>query len=241
MRLALAKRTGSRGFFHIPVDYPGETFFLLGGGPSIRNITVSHLPQYGRVIAINNAYLLCPTALILYHCDANWLRLGVPTDLLPTASSLAGEPIPPGARHSYVVPKVFRGKYRISMGTNENGTRRVRNGGLTGLSSLPDALAHGSNSGYQAIDLAVHFGAAKIILLGYDMHCLPDRTHFHDGHGQGQTPKTYDLRLRRDLVPRFSTLVDPLRSRGVEVINCTPDSALHQWSFSPLDEVLLKL
>ena len=43
------------------------------------------------------------------------------------------------------------------------------------------------------------------------------------------------------MLPPMSTLVQPLRDQGVEVINCTPKSAVltvTPWPYRPLEEVL---
>ena len=92
--------------------------------------------------------------------------------------------------------------------------------GIEGLEDSPNGLRTGANSGYQAINLAVHLGARRIILLGYDMKPSNGRSHWFGEHPDRVDPP-YSTMLAS-----FPSLVDPLRKRGVEVINCTPDSAL---------------
>lgn len=49
-------------------------------------------------------------------------------------------------------------------------------------------LGTGPNSGYQAVGLAVHFGARRVILLGYDMRNDGKRTHWHGDHARLGNP-----------------------------------------------------
>lgn len=67
------------------------------------------------------------------------------------------------------------------------------------------------------------FGAATIVLLGYDMSAKNGH-HFFGSHPQGLTNGNYE-----SFVTRFDQLAKDLRREGVEVINATPDSALTQF------------
>jgi len=202
-------------FFSIPRAYPGETFFLLGGGESLVDFDPNVLTGHGRIIAINDWYLRCPFADILYFGDALWWT-----------------------KHRERVLAKFEGMWMVSMNVGTDGVHRIRHGGLHGLSLDPTALAHGGNSGYQAIGLAAHFGASRIVLLGYDMrggHCYQQETI------PAQRPKTQpfaDAQKKNDWVPRFSSLVEPLASHGVSVVNCNPSSLIRCFPFTPLSSIL---
>ncbi len=104
--------------------------------------------------------------------------------------------------------------------------------------SFNRALIHqGANGGYQAINLAVHFGVTRIILLGYDMKNGPDgQIHHHPDHPgnmNNPSPSNYE----RWMV-MFETLGPDLSRAGVEVINSTPGSALKCFPFMPLEKAL---
>jgi hypothetical protein len=173
---------------------------------------VSTLP--GRIIAINNAWKLRPDADVLYFCDAAWWR-----------------------KHGQEVKSGFRGGYRITISdARDPALKRLRNSGRTGLETKPDGLRHGTNSGYQAINLAYHFGARRIALLGYDMRIEEGRTHWHAGHGA--EPAVVRHRLEKVMLPQFKALVAPLAAAGVEVLNATPGSALTCWPYRSLEEIL---
>lgn len=97
-----------------------------------------------------------------------------------------------------------------------------------------DKIHHGANSGYQAINLAYLFGAERIILLGYDMGATGD-THFFGNHPKGLFNGNY-----RSFVSNFDRLAQDLKRYGVEVINCTRQTALTQFPRGVIDDVFSK-
>ena len=106
-----------------------------------------------------------------------------------------------------------------------------------GLSFDRSVIHQGSNSGYQAINLAVHFGAARIILLGYDMQNGPEgQTHHHGDHPKGMNSPCPGLYA--DWIEKFGTMEPDLKRAGIEVVNCSLDSALDCFPKARLEEVL---
>src|SRR5678810_1390711 len=82
------------------------------------------------------------------------------------------------------------------------------------------------------------FGAARVLLLGYNMGRVAGRNHFYDTKSTGEgTSDNHYATMRR----LFDTLVAPLKAAGVEVWNCTPRSALAAFPFAQLSDVLLSL
>ncbi len=199
----------------VPPEWTGETAFLIGGGPSLRGFDASIL-RGRRVIAINNSWELAPWADVLYFCDYKWWEW-----------------------HGDKVTEGFEGRYIVtpSQILKDPRGRLVTLTGGTGLETDPGGLRHGSNGGYQAINLAYHFGAKRIVLLGYDM-TADKRTHFHDGHPTTKMD-AYRRTLEFSMLPKFPTIVEPLKKAGVEVINATPGSALKCWPYRPLEEILV--
>lgn len=93
----------------------------------------------------------------------------------------------------------------------------------TGLSLDPEYLVTGSNSGYQALNLAVLAGAKKIILIGYDGH-VPKRgekTHWFGDHPRREPDAVFPL-----YVKSFKSGAEAIKAAGVRVINCSPGSAI---------------
>ncbi len=104
--------------------------------------------------------------------------------------------------------------------------------------SLNRAIIHqGANGGYQAINLAVHFGAKRIILLGYDMKSGPDgQMHHHAAHPKPMNNPSAGNFAR--WIKAFGTMEPDLNRAGVEVINCTENSALDCFPKARLEDVL---
>lgn len=102
--------------------------------------------------------------------------------------------------------------------------------------SRPTHLVTGGNSGYQAVHLAVHYGVKRIILLGFDMkEGLNNRRHWFGNHPGS-------LNARGNFAPwlrQFKAFGSVLEHKlGVEVINCTTDTALKCFRQARLEEVL---
>lgn len=90
----------------------------------------------------------------------------------------------------------------------------------------------GGNSGYQALNLAVLLGASRIILLGYDMR----GSHWHGDHPKRlANPKESDFAAWR---ARFATTLPDLARAGVEVLNCSRDTALECFARARLEDVI---
>ena len=162
----------------------------------------------GAGAAVNDAYTLAPWADILYACDSKWWgwHKGVP--------GFEGQKytLAPQAAARWPAIKVLRGSAR------------------PGLDPDPGKLCTGRNSGYQAINLAVHLGASRILLLGYDMQGR--QKHFFGVHPDRSTPPF------QSCLKAFGTLVEPLKASGVEIINCTRSTALVCFPRRPLEDVL---
>lgn len=79
------------------------------------------------------------------------------------------------------------------------------------------------NSGFQAVNLAANLGAARIILVGFDMN-LKAGTHWHGDHEGGLTNPT-DMKIKQ-WAAAMDAAADDLRGIGVEVINASPVSSL---------------
>lgn len=95
-------------------------------------------------------------------------------------------------------------------------------------------MATGGNSGFQAIGLAYQLGAARIILIGYDMQHTGGKSHRFGDH-----PKPLSNFVgANNLVKRFTPLADGLRRVGVPVYNCTLETALQCFERANLEDVL---
>ncbi len=195
----------------VPALWPGETVVCLGGGPSLTQADVDACRGRARVIAVNDAYRMAPWADVLYGCDAAWWNAhkGVTTFS--------------GLKYS-LEPKAAIWP----------GVQILRNAGREGLCLERDALCTGSNSGYQAINLAVHLGAIKVVLLGYDMQATNGKSHWFGEHPSPLARGSQYSRFRR----HFATLPKPLQAAGVTVVNASRVTALTAFPCLPLEEAL---
>jgi hypothetical protein len=82
--------------------------------------------------------------------------------------------------------------------------------------------------------MAYLWGASQIILLGYDMQRTGGRCHWHPDHKGGMANGGNFVKWAQ----RMDRTITDLTRVGVEVINCTADTALKSFRRLPLSEVI---
>ena len=177
-----------------------ETVYLIGGGPSLKGFQWDAL-NGKKTIAINRAVQFYPNADAVYWTDSRvymWYKNDIDK---------------------------FKGlKYTLKAGNHYTGKVHVLKKGVKfGLESSRDSLAHGNNSGYAAINLAVHLGAKRIVLLGYDMGNEGALNHFHDGYPVNATAENI---YKNQFIPGFTVLRELLYTKGIECYNASINSKL---------------
>ena len=108
------------------------------------------------MIAVNDAYRLFPDAAVLYACDSEWW------DVHGGCPDFAGEK---WSSHS-VDAGGHNDKREVA---KKYGLKLVEGRDRDGFSFDPACIHYGSNSGFQAVNLAILFGAKRIVLVGFDM------------------------------------------------------------------------
>lgn len=103
-----------------------------------------------------------------------------------------------------------------------------------GISRQPDTIHTGMNSGYQAIQLAYLWGATKIILLGYDMQKTGGKAHWHGDHPKGLG----NCGNFSKWILAMNDLAKDLKVEGVEVVNCSRQTALKCFRRAELKDTL---
>lgn len=167
-----------------------------------------------RTIVVNTSFRMAPWADVLYACDAGWWRHYFSE---VAAAFVPGElwTTAPMARDQFKIHWVF-------------GAPRA------GLALDKTSINHGLNSGYQAIGLAALFGAKRILLLGYDFQASGGRMHWHPDH-----PKNLGNGGRIWLwVQEMTQLAADLKKAGIEVVNCSRQTALSCYPRSTIQEAL---
>lgn len=100
--------------------------------------------------------------------------------------------------------------------------------GLRELERIPGVVS-GTNSGLFAMMVAVHLGAKRLLLCGFDMR----GTHYFGPHPKGMRntkPERFEV---------FKQQFSRYHPQGVEIINCTPNSALTCYPTANLEDCLL--
>ncbi len=157
-----------------------------------------------KIIAVNDAHRLLPFADVLYACDSAWWNHH------KGARSFAGER---WSSHGLCRKSNDKSDAARDYGLLLVGGRDSHEG----FSLDPDHIHYGSNSGFQAVNLAILFGARRIVLVGFDMH----GDHFFGKHPKGlRNATSYAGFLRA-----FERAAKFLPAH-ISILNATPGSAL---------------
>ncbi|MGD9880465.1 MAG: hypothetical protein AB7F22_10580 [Reyranella sp.] len=209
--------------------FRGETVFCLASGPSATQEVVDKL-RGRRTIVVNATCHLAPWADILFFTDSGFYLhrrdlIRTWPGMVVTMSRMAKRELP---------DKVRRVK---GCGAPEFPPRLSgRRPGFPPAGS-PE-IQQGRTSGHTAVSLAIGLGAARVCLVGYDMRLAADgREHHHSGEAGYGGPRDLSL-YANEFVPGFNGWRAAAEASGVEILNCTPGSALKEFPFADLDEVL---
>lgn len=185
------------------LDWRGECVAIIASGPSAKVAPVELLRDRIHVVVVNESFKLAPWAEVLYACDYAWWAL-----------------------HKGV--KEFKG-LKLShdlRACNEFGLHRIeieKVGANELLVERPSYVGAGGASGFQALNLAVQFGATGVLMIGMDC-TLANGEHWHGRHPapMNNPCESNVLRWRK----AFDGAAGRLQSIGVDVVNCSPASAL---------------
>lgn len=185
-------------------DWRGECVAIIASGPSTKAADLEILRNRIHVIAIKENVNLCPWADVVYGCDGPWWkhRRGLP--------DFKGIKI---SQDAAVCAQY--GLHKINVADPK--LDKI-------LTEKPGVIGAGGNSGFQALNIAVQFGATGILLIGFDMHGRGG-AHWYgrNGWAMANNPDEDNFqRWQRSLRAIASELV----ASGIDVVNASPISAV---------------
>lgn len=228
-------------YWRPPLMWEGSDVWIIGGGASLAhqfNVPADvikkvesgqeHISIYSdylkplhdkHVIGVNLSFMLGNWVSVLYFCDKSFYR------------------VYRNQINSFRNLKVtcVNSIERKLLPTTRN-IKRMKRDNKLGLSEKKDTICWNHNSGAAAINFAIHTGAKRILLLGFDMQPLGGRTHWHEGF-QNYTKPTGDVVFERFLKV-FPQLAKDAKAKGIEILNVNKDSAIDVFKKVDLKDVL---
>jgi len=200
----------------IPRIYLGEPAVLLATGPSLSKEQIEYIrPLHAegkiRVFGLNDAYKICDFIDVFYACDPKWWDCNMP---------------------SVMEFKCDHKWTQDQKKAKELGIRWVQGSSGKGMCLYKDKIHFGSNSGYQLMNLAWHYGIRQFFLLGYNMDVPAGKQqHFFGRHPKGLNQgNNY-----RGFARQYDTIQKDIKNL---VINCTEPTMLRCFRQMPLEEAL---
>lgn len=136
----------------------------------------------------------------------------------------------PWADVLYAMDRNWWVRYAAQVEAECKGLRVSPLSGVRGVNKI--LFRHYQNSGCGAVSLAAHWGANRIILLGYDCQKTDGKAHWHGDHPKGLG----NAGSIATWPGQFKKLAADLS--GLEIINCSRETALTMFDRRPLEEVL---
>jgi hypothetical protein len=192
-------------------EWPGEAVFIVAGGPSVLMQDLELL-RGRRVIVINSSIHAVPWADMLFFGDWRWFEQD--QDNKRAVQAFEGVPICANTHtpwHHAIVRKMRRKPPAM-------------------LSQDPCAVSYKWTSVTAAINLAVHRGAAAIVLLGADGRAINGQHHHHKPHKWPVKPGCWDKHK--------AELAVIARQLKIPVLNASPGSAWNMWPVMTLPEAI---
>jgi hypothetical protein len=203
---------------------------VVGTGPTLTPKQIDTARRKGFALAgCNNVWQIVPDLAVLYACNLGWWRHYWGPDL-------AAHPASKWTTNAQAAREFGVNWIREKPGYGE------------GLSKDPTVINHGHGSGFSLLNLVYLMGATRIVLLGYNLKYAPD----YDGRGRriGSEPRHYfgeyppELQhwphqrvqggVHVELLGLYAAVAD---QRAVQIINCTPDSALTCFPVADIEDV----
>lgn len=188
-------------YWQISEEWPGSRVYIIGGGPSVRDIDLEAL-RGEKIIAINSSCFAAPFADFCIFSDTQWWH------------------------HNRAQLQGWKGRIVCcSRMLSEPGLLMIRRKVPPALDQPNDCLGIQFTTATGAIELAVRLGAKQIVLLGIDGCKSADgKSHHHKPHPWPQG-NDWQNRHRLDL----TKMRTPLKLRGIDVRLGTPSVYVDLW------------
>lgn len=198
----------------IEQTYKNKNFIICATGPGLTEEVIETIRPYKDdyiVLGINDSYRIIDFLDEHYACDAKWWNVWG-QDVKKTRPGLS----------SWTQDKPSAVSLELKHTPGKH---------LDGFSIDPELIHFGSNSGYQALNLAFLMGGRSFILVGYNMQALQGTKHFFGDHPPGLNSNS----PYPSFVKKFATIQPEIRAL---VTNCTPNTALTCFKKADLEETL---
>lgn len=199
-------------------DESRTAIILASGESALGAIRSGETAKHFPILCVSDGYRICPAGggepgwRYLYAADQRWWD-----------------------GHAETIRRIFQGEgwTQDKVAAERYGLKHIRVVSEPGLSLEPTHVKAGGfigNSGAQAINLAVLWGAKRLVLVGFDM----DGGHFFGEHPKGIHRDT-DFRT---FVRGMCDLALGLARARVTVLNASPKSKLPYWPRMTLPQAL---
>ncbi len=189
---------------------------IIASGPSVKRADVEQLKGRIPVLAIKKNVELAPWADAVYGCDYPWWR------------SVRGLPDFNGLKMAYAV------RACTEFGLTRVLIPDVRSDAI--VDGPVGSVGAGGASGFQALNLAVQFGAKRILLIGFDAQGRSGLHWYGRNTANGMSNPT-DSNFRRWRLA-FDAVAPGLNERGVDVVNASTLSDVKGFRRMPVADAL---
>lgn len=204
-----------------------RTIVCIGTGPSLTSQQIDAARERDFILyACNNAIFMAPDAALLYAVNLPWWQhYYSQVEFLPC--------------EKWTTNREAADAFGLNWITEKN---------ALGLSLDPNVIHHGHGSGYSLVSMAHRNGADRIVLLGYDLRYAPD----YDGKNReiGSAPRHFfgeyphsmqhwpSVQVHNGVHVELLHLYRSIAKQNVvEVVNCTPGSAIDCFPQIPIDSL----
>jgi len=201
-----------------------NSVYIVGGGVSLKGFDFKNKLRGKRVIAVNKAINFLPRADFFITMDYTFLRK---INNKPYPFCQADKIFVLNLDADYImfdnglpVDTRFNLKYEL-----QDFDVVIKSYKTNGIGFKFSDFRNGENSGFCALQFAVIMGFSPIYLLGIDLKCAGNNTHFHNGYGEAKSK--FEQKLER-YYQMFFVALSLLKTKSqFKVYSCSPISRLN--------------